>query len=276
MATTKIIMKKIFIAAFAFTAIFTSCKKDTATTSEYNTAQKGAISVEFDNIVGSTDLQLKTGSYTNSSGETYKVTKLKYYVSNFKFTNTDGTVYTVPQDSSYFLIDENDANRHEAEMQIPEGEYKLVTFTVGVDSLRNTKDVTQRTGDLDVTGTASDMYWGWNSGYIFFKFEGTSTAVTGMMAPAFQIHIGGFGGYLTTTTNNLKIVTLDLTSRGIAKVKASKTAGVNVHTMVDVNKIFTGTNTISLATTNMVHSIAAAVPIAANLGAMFTHDHTEN
>lgn len=269
-------MKKIFIAAFAFTAIFTSCKKDTATTSEYNTAQKGLISVEFDNIVGSSDLQLNTGNYTNSSSESYKVTKLKYYVSNFKFTNVDGTIYTVPQDSSYFLMDESDADRHEAEMHIPEGEYKSVTFTLGVDSLRNTMDISKRSGDLDPTATASDMYWSWNSGYIFFKFEGTSSSVTGMMAPAFQLHIGGFGGYSTPTANNLNTVTLNLTERGTAKVKASKTAGVNVHTMVDINKVFTGTNTISLATTNMVHSIGAGIPVAANLKAMFAHDHTEN
>jgi hypothetical protein len=269
-------MKKIIFSIIIATTVFTSCKKDTATTSEYNTAQKGLISVEFDNIVGSADLQLNTGSYTNSSSETYKITTLKYYVSNFKFTNTDGTVYTVPQDSSYFLIDENDANRHEAEMHIPEGEYKSVTFTLGVDSLRNTMDISKRTGDLDPTGTASQMYWDWNSGYIHFKLEGTSPVVSGMMGNVFMYHVGGFGGYSSPTANNSKTIALDLSARGIAKVKASKTAGVNVHTMVDISKVFTGTNTISLATTNMVHSIAAAVPIAANLSAMFSHDHTEN
>jgi len=267
-------MKKNLILLAFIIAIVTSCKKENSTP-EYNTAQKGLLSVEFDNVVGSTDLQLNTGTYTNSSSESYKVTKLKYYVSNFKFTSTDGSVYVVPQDSAYFLIDESDANRREAEFRLPEGEYKSVTFTLGVDSLRNTKDVSQRTGDLDVTGVASDMYWSWNSGYIFFKLEGTSPAIT-TMGGIYQLHIGGFGGYSSATANNLKTITLDLTTRGTAKVKASKAAGVNIHTMVDINKVFTGTNTISLATTNMVHSITAGTGIAANLGALFTHDHTEN
>ncbi len=269
-------MKKIVLSIVTIATLFTACKKDTTTASEYNSANKGAISVEFDNIAGSSDLQLSTGSYTNSSSESYKVTMLKYFVSNLKFTNVDGTIYTVPQDSSYFLINESDTNRHKVELNIPEGEYKAVTFTLGVDSLRNTMDVSKRTGDLDPTGVASGMYWGWNSGYIFFKFEGTSSAISGMMGNVFQIHIGGFGGYSTVTANNLKTITLDLTARGTAKVKASKNYAVNIHTLVDVNKVFTGTNTISLKTTNMVHSIAAGVPVAANLGAIFSHDHTEN
>lgn len=266
-------MKRILSLAILSIVLFSSCKKDA--TAEYNSTLKGKISVEFDNIVGSQDLQLNTGSYTNSSSQVYKVTKLKYYVSNFKFTNVDGSVYTVPQDSSYFLIDESDINRREAAFKIPEGEYKTLSYTLGVDSLRNTMDISKRTGDLDPTGIASDMYWGWNSGYIFFKLEGTSSAVTSM-GGVFQIHVGGFGGYSSATANNLKNITLDLTTRGNAKVKASNATETNIHLMADINKVFTGTNTISLATTNMVHSIPLGVPVAANFGGIFTHDHTEN
>ena len=74
----------------------------------------------------------------------------------------------------YFLIDESDADTHEPVLSVPEGEYKTLSFILGVDSLRNTMDVSQRTGVLDVSGAATDMYWSWNSGYIFFKMEGTS------------------------------------------------------------------------------------------------------
>lgn len=266
-------MKNIFSVPIAFIIILSACKKDSIIT--YNTAQKGIIFVEFDHIVSSSDLQLNTGSYTNSSNEPYKVTKLKYFVSNFYFTNMDGTIYTVPQDSSYFLIDESDINRHRAGFKIPEGEYKSVGFTLGVDSLRNTMDISKRANDLDITSIANDMYWTWNSGYVFFKLEGNSSVVTGM-GNVFQYHIGGFGGYHSSTANNLKNISLNLSERGNAKVKASKPLGVNVHLMVDINKIFTGANTISLASTSMVHSIASGILIAANCIHLFTHDHTEN
>ena len=263
-------MKRILIIGITTAAIFSSCKKDD--TPEYNPNVKADLSVEFDNVAGAADLQMNTATYNNAAGESFKVTKLKYYVSNFVFTNSNGTTYTVPQKDSYFLIDESDPAAREAELQVPEGEYKSVSFIVGVDSLRNTMDVSQRTGVLDVAGTASDMYWGWNSGYIFFKLEGTSAA--SMMGGVFQYHIGGFGGYSSSTANIIRKITLDLTARGVAKVKSGKST--NIHLMVDILKALNGTTNMSFATLPMVHSIAPGTPVANNYVSMFTHEHTEN
>ena len=67
-------MKRIFIIAVSCSFLFSSCKKDT--TPEYDNNVKAALSVEFDNIAGSSDLQLNTGNYTNAAGESFKVTKL--------------------------------------------------------------------------------------------------------------------------------------------------------------------------------------------------------
>ncbi len=179
------------------------------------------------------------------------MTKLKYYVSNFVLTNVNETQYTVPQDSCYFLIDESVSSAHHAELKLPEGEYKTLTFMIGVDSLRNTKDISERTGVLDPAGDAADMYWGWNSGYIFFKIEGTSPLIADM-GNAFMYHVGGFGGYNTATPNNLKTVTLDLTTGGTPKVKLNKET--NIHLMADVLKVVNGSTNISFATTAMIHS----------------------
>lgn len=264
-------MKQKLAAFLAVAILFSACKKDDVIL--YDPNVKADLSVEFDNIVGASDLHLNTGTYTNAVGETFTVTKLKYYVSNFVLTNVNGTVYTVPQNDSYFLVDESDASTHEPTIQIPEGEYKTLSFMVGVDSLRNTMDISNRTGVLDPTTTAADMYWSWNSGYIFFKFEGTSPAIT-TMGGLFQYHVGGFGGYTTATTNNLRTITLDLTARGIPQVKSGKET--NVHLFVDVLKALGGSTNISFANTNMVHSAAAGVPIADNYTSMFRHDHTEN
>ena len=240
---------------------------------EYNPNIKAELSVEFDNVAGSSDLQLNTGSYTNAAGESFKVTKLKYYVSNFKVTNVNGAEYVIPQEESYFLIDESDAGSHEPVLEVPEGEYKTLSFVLGVDSLRNTKDVSQRTGVLDVSGAATDMYWSWNSGYIFFKMDGTSPSITSM-GGVFQYHVGGFGGYNTPTTNNLRTITLDLAGRGTPKVKTGKET--NIHLFVDVLKALNGTTNMSFAATSMIHSPAAAIPVANNYTSMISHDHTEN
>ncbi len=263
-------MKFTLVSILSVIVLLASCKKDDST--PYNNDVKANLSIEFDNIAGSSDLQLNTGSYTNASGETFSVTKLKYYVSNFVVTKTDGTVYTVPQDSSYFLIDESDGTEHAPVLHVPEGEYKTLQFVLGVDSLRNTKDVSERTGVLDPTGDGGDMYWGWNSGYIFFKIEGTSAAAA--MGGTFMYHIGGFGGYSSPTINNLKTITLDLASRGMPQVKAGKET--NVHLMVDILKLFDGATKLSIAQNPMVMFDEYSVNIANNYTNMFRHDHTEN
>ncbi len=259
-------MKRIL---FASVILFASCQKEAD--NPYNNNLTGNLSIEFDNIAGSSDLQLNTGTYTNAAGESFKVTKLKYYVSNFSLTKSDGSTYIVPQDSCYFLIDESQSATTKPVLKVPEGEYISLSFTLGVDSLRNTMDVSKRTGVLDPTALASDMYWGWNSGYIFFKVEGTSSAANG---GNFAYHVGGFGGYSTATVNNLRKITLNLMDRGTAKVKANKPS--NIHLFADLLKAFNGNTNMSFASVAMIHSATAGTPVANNASLMFTHDHTEN
>lgn len=266
-------MKKIALCAIALALFTSSCKKEKSPS--YDANKKGLVNVAFENVVGSSNLTLSSQQYVNVAGDTFNVTKLKYYVSNFTFTKADGSVYTVPQDSSYFLVDVENPTSLTPSFQLPEGEYIAMSFVLGVDSLRNTKDISERTGVLDPTGLAEDMYWGWNSGYIFFKIEGTSPSIVGgMMGNAFQIHIGGFGGYDNPTPNNLNTITLSLSENGIAEVRAD--GAVQIHLSADVQKVFSGVNTISLATTNMVHSPDAGIVVAPNLANIFSHEHTHN
>jgi hypothetical protein len=259
------------IAALAALCLIASCKKETVSSSEYDISKKADLSIEFDNIAGASDIELITGTYTNQSGEFFTVSKLKYYVSNFKLTNVNGTEYTVPQDSCYFLIDEEEDSTHEPVLRVPEGEYKTLTFTLGVDSLRCTKDISQRTGVLDPTGIAADMYWTWNSGYIFFKMEGTSPA---SMMGDYAYHIGLFGGMSIPTINNIKTVSLDLTARGTPKIKTGKET--NVHLMLDILKVFNGSSNFSIAHYSMVMVDPFSATIANNYATMIKHDHTEN
>lgn len=267
---------KISILTLLSAIVFISCKKEPAQP-DYDTNKLAPLSVEFDNIVGGQKLVLNTTNYTNASGEVFNIQFLQYYISNISVTKANGTVYTVPQDSSYFLIKESDRNTRFAKVNVPEGDYTQLTFTLGIDSLRSTMDISKRTGVLDPSGEHDEgMYWGWNSGYIFFKMEGSSpqAPVDPSGTNKFRYHIGGFGGYSAPTINNIKTISIDLTKRGIAQVRSSRKA--NIHLMVDIAKVFDGSTSVSIAKNAQVMFSEFSTTIANNYASMFAHDHTEN
>ncbi|MBC8032670.1 MAG: hypothetical protein H7Y03_00885 [Chitinophagaceae bacterium] len=259
--------------ALAILVLFTACKKD-ETPLDNSTAP---LSIEFDNIAGDKNLQLNTGVYTNAANEPFSVSVFQYFISNVKLTTTDGKDYVVPQDSSYFMINETDVASHSVKLHVPQADYSSLSFIVGVDSLRNTMDISRRTGVLDPASYSDHgMYWGWNSGYIFVKLEGTSSSapVDASGQRYFRYHIGGFGGYSTPTINNIRSVTIDLTRAGIASVRRDRET--NVHLMVDVLKMFGGSSSISIASNPTVMFGPFSVNIADNIPGMFRHDHTED
>ncbi|MCC8411193.1 hypothetical protein LJ707_19790 [Mucilaginibacter sp. UR6-1] len=276
-------MKKILFAVAAM-AIFASCSKNNDNIEpDYNENNLATLSVEFDNIVGERTLVLNNTAspYTNAAGEKFTISKVQYFISNIKVSKADGTTYTVNQDSSYFLINGADKATRFATVKVPEGDYTKLTFTVGVDSLRSTMDISKRTGVLDPSGSMEDgMYWGWNSGYIFFKMEGNSDVISNDTngdptgKKQFKYHIGGFGGYSAPTINNIKTVTVDLTTGGIARVRKDRES--NIHMLVDLVKVFNGTNSFSIAAHPSVMFGDFSTSIAGNFAGMFKHDHTEN
>lgn len=149
---------------------------------------------------------------------------------------------------------------------------------IGVDSLKSAGGAGERTGVLDPTSYGDDgMWWSWNSGYIFMKLEGTSTAIPTAIKPdqKFAIHVGGYGGGWNGSpkmVNNLRTVTVPMATKATVRGDVSP----EIHLFVDVKKIFDGPTKISLATTNAVHSPAVATPIAENCRTMFEVDHVHN
>lgn len=232
--------------------------------------------ISFDNVVGDKDLALNA-DYTNAAGESFTITQLQYFISNIKLKKTDGTAYAIVQDSSYFLVQENNPSTHIIRLKVPEADYSGLEFVLGIDSIRNTMGISKRTGVLDPASSMDNgMYWGWNSGYIFFKMEGTSPA-----APAdptgshkFRYHIGGFGGYSASTINNIKAISLDFSSGGTAMPR--KERNIKIHVKADVLRTFEGSGKVSIAAHPSVMFSEYSVNIANNYSKMFVHHRTEN
>jgi hypothetical protein len=230
----------------------------------------GSLSIEFDNVVGEDDLALNTAGepYTNAAGESYKVTALKYYISNIRLRRNDDFVYedevAVDGSKGYYLIDESiAASRHLTIENVPPGDYVEMTFTIGVDANRLTEGA--QTGSLD---PVKGMFWSWNTGYIFVKMEGVSAASSD---PDHVIlyHVGGYAD----PDNNIKTKSV-LMGDEPAMIRGDKTP--EMHMIVDINKFFEAPNAISFADTPVQHSPAANKVIADNYTNTFIVDHVHN
>lgn len=258
------------LLALAITFLFIACNKE----AEIGPNDTNTLSLEFENRVGNQPLVLGTTTYKNTSNEEFVVTTFNYFISNITLKKDDGT--TLKLSDKYFLVRAADAKTSLITLSdIPAANYTEVSFMIGVDSTKSVSDVSQRTGVLDIASYADDnMYWSWNSGYIFMKIEGTSPVVPlrANGTRKYEMHVGGFGGLTSKVTNNTRIVTLSLPNTATVR----KNIAPQVHLFTDVAKIFSGTTTIKLAETNSIHSPAAATPIVDNYVKMFAIDHVHN
>jgi len=265
---------------------FSSCKKDDKkedpTPAPTGT---GSVGLEFEHVIGDQDFALGTW-YINGNGDSVKFSTLKYFVSNIRLGKSDGTFYTVPRNSSYFMVNQDSAKSRMIELDsIPAGDYTTVQFLLGVDSLKSRAPLAERTGVLDPTGGMTNgMYWSWNSGYIFFKMEGISpkAPVSEFTSErSFFYHIG-FYGYKgadaefpdAQALNNLK--TINLSKAGsVLEVRKGKTS--EAHLKLDVAKVWKSDSyTINVATDPDLMFDARSLKVSQNYSQAFSLEHVHN
>jgi len=146
-----------------FTAVFFAhCKPESPA---IPATQTSTIAISFNHFIADSLLVLNTKNYSNSIEQNFTVDKFNYFISNIILEKIDGTNYIVPQDSCYFLIkSSNKASQNISIKNIPVGNYRKMSFMIGVDSARSCMPASARTGALDFGAAAADMYWTWNTG----------------------------------------------------------------------------------------------------------------
>ncbi|SKC18177.1 MbnP family protein [Dyadobacter psychrophilus] len=236
----------------------------------------GSIKIKFDNVVGSKDLKLGTDKYTNAAGEDFTVSKLNYYISNITFIASNGNNFTVPQDSSYFLIREGNVDSQQITINnVPARNYTGIEFVIGIDSLKSATDPSRRKGILDKdSGPTNEeaLYWDWNPGYIFLMLEGTSDSATSANSK-FYYHIGGFGGLTEKTLNNIRVAKINF---GAQRAAVSKNAATQINLKADILKVFNGPTQVSIKKNTSVMFIPYSKNIADNYVNMFSLDQIIN
>ncbi len=210
-------------------------------------------------------LVLGSGAYTNANGDDFKVSTLRYYVSNVQLRKADNSTYTLPK--VYYLVDQAKPATQELEMTgVPVGDYTAISFVVGVDSART------KAGNFteEALNSNSGMLWTMNGG----KDEFINLAMTGYSSKSpstgLTFHVAG---YLHATTNTIRTVTVPFPAANSPMLVRPDHAP-EIHLYADINKLFTGPNAIKFADTYNVMGGAPAVKIADNMEAgMFSVGH---
>ncbi|MBK6397735.1 MAG: hypothetical protein IPF75_05645 [Bacteroidetes bacterium] len=213
------------------------------------------LQINFRHFVGSDSLIFKTKEYVNELGQKYTVTKFKYYISNIQLINDSGKVFSSEE---YFLINEDEPQSKGFSVKdVPPGNYKTLSFIIGVDSLRNCSGLQE--GALD---PIKGMFWAWNTGYIFLKLEGASESSTAQ-GGIFEYHIGGF----KEPVNAIRKISLEIDNLIFSnEVPDSK----RIFIKTDISQILKQPVSIDFSTMPVVSDMTNAELVANNYSDMFS------
>jgi hypothetical protein len=202
---------------------------------------------------------------TSAVGVDYVVSSLRFYLSHLRLLDRDGhAVPAVLADADgrplrygVALVDYAKPDSRVLHVLVPPGRYESLSVSIGVPKdcsggvgALNHEDASEQTFPLDVD---TDMYWGWNPGYVFFKIEGSATTTTG--PKTFLFHVGDDHRYVTATLP----AALDVS------VPAAH------HLAMDVNRLFTTPrgelrpDMTGVVTPNISHGGQEADAVADNL-----------
>lgn len=222
-------------------------------------AGSGALQIEIEHRFGNAPFALNS-NYITENNDTLSFTMVKYYVTNVQLKNTDGETFFLPE--SYYLINLDEGIEAMLTIDsIPAGTYTEISFLVGVDSTRNVSGA--QTGDLSQT---NDMFWSWNSGYIFVRMEGTSQLA---QSGSFVYHLGGFSG----ANSAIQKRTFDLSAEPL---QISDAGTPLMHFITDLRAAFSGQNALDPASIPAIHMPGAAAKSAATKfaeGIILDHIH---
>lgn len=252
-------MKKFFALAFILGSLWACKKSDDPVTANGNAINTQSLVINMNHFFDSSLLQLNSEIYYTSNGDSLTVSLFRYYLSNFYIQKLDNTWKKL--NDQYILVDQADSDSKIFSVEsIPVGQYKALRFIVGVDSLHNVSGA--QSGALD---PSNNMFWDWNSGYIFIKVEGLSN-----QSPVgnFLYHLGGFSG------NNNIIQNIEIPFGQILSINDQVTPQLFMH--ADLAEIFRSPSTIDLSIVHHVTGGPDMITLANNYYDMFTLDSLSN
>jgi len=132
---------------------------------------------------------------SNNLGQSFKVTRLQYYISGISITHSGGAVRSVP---GHYILANGSTPVVDALGVLNVSDVTAVSFYVGVDEANNHLDPSARPAGHPLELKTPNMHWGWAAGYRFAAIEGKSGA---SLDQTFEVHSLGDQHYYKTTVS---------------------------------------------------------------------------
>lgn len=175
-----------YLIIIIISTILVSCKDDPLKN------ETGDINFNILYNIDGENLLLDTIKYTNAAGNKYSVNHFEYYISGVTFIKNNESKHT-SNEVCYINIKKSNTNVLNF-TNIPIGEYKTVTFYIGLDSFTNKSN--------KLTNTIENVNMAWpdamGGGYHFIKLEGYFLDKSGTKQDGYAMHLG-------TNSNLIKI-----------------------------------------------------------------------
>ena len=198
----------LFAMAFSMMAIFgmQSCG-DKPITPPPPAPIKTGVQLNFAALWEGQPITFLSGYFKNTATQPEYIQFLNFgmIISKLSLVKEDGS--EVLLGDGYQWIDFK-KSRTQFDYEVPEGSYKAVKFTFGLDSAINHGDPNQWGPEHPLNGNLTGMHWGWAGGYIFQAIDGNYKdsltdkfnkgmsfhAATDAMKREFTIPVGAIGG----------------------------------------------------------------------------------
>lgn len=161
--------KRITSAAVAVILMVASCNNDPKV-SDPKPTEDAELTFKFTSSKGSNSIDFNTDTMVTTSMDTITPNKFKFIFSNFRIVKQNNTELSFPD--QYGFISFSEGITSFVLPEIPEGVYKDIKFTVGLDSSINHGDPSQWPANHPLNPLRNGMHWSWTGGYIFMTHEG--------------------------------------------------------------------------------------------------------
>lgn len=164
-------MNKYFLV-LVVSVLLSGCLCHKATYGKKDDGSTGTVELVITTTIGDKPLYFDS-VYKSPAGEKFSVTSLRFFLSDIalaKSTGTENAAITETANDVYFMDEGKEGQSCKIQFKVKEGSYSDIRFNIGVPRALNHADPATAKYPLDLSN--GEMYWNWNSGYIFFLAEG--------------------------------------------------------------------------------------------------------